>query len=176
MLAAIPAKAGLALGASPKHRLCQNCAMPGLAVALPRSGMVFSSGPLSSTGSLWYLVDFDSGEANRITARDERDADSRHLTVAERTSRVMPAAELSRLKQIVREAWTQEDPLPARPTTVVGWRLWLLDGDDVRYEFARGSPIGVVRDIELMMARVLGEPVPVSIIPTNKLRFASPAE
>lgn len=88
----------------------------------------------------------------------------------------MPAAELSRLKQIVRETWTQEDPLPARPTTVVGWRLWLLDGDDVRYEFARGSPVGVLREIEIMMARVLGEPAPVSLVRTNKPRFASPSE
>jgi hypothetical protein len=161
-LAVLPDQAAAAGDAPPKHRLCQPCTMPALPIALPRHGMVLAYGSILSAGSLWYVVDLERGEARRIQARDERNDDRslRELVIVEQTTRTIPSHELSRLKQIDKEIWALENRLPMHFATDVVWDLWLLDGADVRREFAPGVPAGPAKEIEVMMQRVLERPAP----------------
>jgi hypothetical protein len=122
--------------------------------------MAFSYGSILSSGSLWYLADFERGEATRILARDERDGATLRLIIVERTTRRIPASDLARLTQIGNEIWGLKDRLPAQISPDVVWNLWLLDGTDVRYEFAPGGPVGLAKEVEQILDRLL-KPEPV---------------
>jgi len=161
-LAVLSDQGAVAADALPKHRLCQPCTMPALPIALPRHGMVLAYGSFLSSGSLWYVVDFERGEATRIQARAERNADRKRqeLVIVEQATRAIPSHELSRLKQIDKEIWALENRLPMHFATDVVWDLWLLDGPDVRRESAPGVPAGPAKEVELMMQRVLERTAP----------------
>jgi hypothetical protein len=161
-LAVLPAQAAAVTDAPPRYRLCQPCTMPALSIAMPHHGMVLAYGSFLSSGSLWYVVDLERGEATRIQARAERSADRNlhKLVIVDQTTRAMPDHELSRLKQIDKEIWALENKLPMHFATDVTWDLWLLDDPDVRRESAPGVPAGPAKEIELMMQRILERPAP----------------
>lgn len=158
--ALLPAQAAAPADAPAKHRLCEPCAMPALPIALPRKGLVFSYEWGHSSESHWYVVDLERGEASRILARAYAEHGQPRLAVVEQTTRAIPSHELTRLMQIDREIWALEDRLPEQGSPEGGWRLWLLDGGDVRHELRLGVPTGPSAEIYRMMQRVLEGPAP----------------
>jgi hypothetical protein len=158
--ALLPAQAAAPTDAPHRHRLCAPCAMPLLPVALPRKGLVFTLEWVHSSTSRWYVVDLERGEASRFLARVYADHGQPRLAIVEQATRAIPSHELTRLKQIDREIWALEDRLPEQGSPEGAWRLWLLDGGDVRHERRLGEPNGLSAEIYRMMERVLEGPAP----------------
>jgi hypothetical protein len=158
--ALLPAQAAAPANAPPRHRVCAPCAMPMLPVALPRKGLVFTLEWVHSSVSHWYVVDLERGEASRFLARAYADHGQPRLAIIEQATRAIPSHELNRLQQIDREIWALEDRLPEQGSPDGAWRLWLLDGGDVRHELRLGEPNGPSAEIYRMLERVLERPTP----------------
>lgn len=156
--AMLPAQAAAPADAPPRHRLCESCALPVLPIALPRKGLIFNYESVMSSVSRWYVADLERGEASRILTKG--DSSRGPLEVVEQTTRAIPSHELTRLIQIDREIWALKDRLPEQGAPEVAWRLWLLDGADVRHELRAGVPNGPSKEIDLMLQRVLAGPAP----------------
>ncbi|QJE01162.1 hypothetical protein HH212_14900 [Massilia forsythiae] len=155
--AALPVQAAPA-DTPAKQRLCKPCRMPSLPIALPRHGMVLAAGSFLSTGSLWYMVDLERGEASRILARDDRTA---HKTdIVEHTTRPIPPDDLATLRRIADGIWASTGPLPTVMATDAAWDLWQLDGDDVRRDFGPGDPDGLGKEAKQIMQRLVGVAAP----------------
>lgn len=153
IVATLPSQAATPGYATVKLRVCKPCDMPSLPVALPRRGIVLAYGSIISDGSNWYLVDFERAEATRIFARLDR-ATSK-LNIVEQVARSLPPGEQSSLTQLANRIWGNDKTLPTQMATDVVWDIWLIDGNDVRHEYAPGLPDGLAKEVAKTIERVI---------------------
>jgi hypothetical protein len=151
-LATLPAQAVTPVYAPTKMRLCRPCTMPSIPIALPQRGIVLSFGSFFGNGSTWYVIDLQRAEATHVSARLDRSTSQQ--SIRKQVTRPLAPEEVSSLTQLVNGIWASKEPLPSIDVTDVAWGIWLLDVDDVRYEFSVGRPDGLAKEIEQSMSRV----------------------